>query len=297
MCGIGGILNFGKTVPVDPGVLKAMNDSMVHRGPDGDGIFINNSKLVGLCHRRLSIIDLSEDASQPMSNREGDLWISFNGEIYNHKTLRKELESIGAIFKSDHSDTEVLILGYQFWGLKKLLNKIDGMFAFAIWDEKRSRLVLARDRIGIKPVYFSKRNGVFAFASEIKGLLSHPNIPARLGQMALYHYLTYLTTPAPLTMFDGIYKIPAAHYLEIDLNGKLKFSRYWSPSPGHGIDTGGLSKLNKDEKSIYYQQEVLKRLENAVSKRMMSDVPFGAFLSGNHLCINAVSFAGFSRHG
>ena len=219
MCGIGGILNFGKTVPVDPGVLKAMNDSMVHRGPDGDGIFINNSKLVGLCHRRLSIIDLSEDASQPMSNREGDLWISFNGEIYNHKTLRKELESIGAIFKSDHSDTEVLILGYQFWGLKKLLNKIDGMFAFAIWDEKRSRLVLARDRIGIKPVYFSKRNGVFAFASEIKGLLSHPNIPARLGQMALYHYLTYLTTPAPLTMFDGIYKIPAAHYLEIDLNG------------------------------------------------------------------------------
>ena len=297
MCGIGGILNFGKTVPVDPGVLKAMNESMVHRGPDGDGIFINNSKLVGLCHRRLSIIDLSEDASQPMSNREGDLWISFNGEIYNHKTLRKELESIGAIFKSDHSDTEVLILGYQFWGLKKLLKRIDGMFAFAIWDEKSSRLVLARDRIGIKPVYFSKRNGVFVFASEIKALLSHPNIPARLGQIALYHYLTYLTTPAPLTMFDGIYKIPAAHYLEINLNGKLKFSRYWSPSPGHGIDTGGLSKLNKDEKSIYYQQEVLKRIENAVSKRMMSDVPFGAFLSGGiDSSLNVALMSQYSSH-
>ena len=116
-------IKFWQNGSVDPGVLKAMNRSMVHRGPDGDGIFINNSKLVGLCHRRLSIIDLSEDASQPMSNREGDLWISFNGEIYNHKTLRKELESIGAIFKSDHSDTEVLILGYQFWGLKKIIKK------------------------------------------------------------------------------------------------------------------------------------------------------------------------------
>ena len=253
---------------------------MAHRGPDGDGTYISENKRVGLGHCRLSIIDLSDGASQPMSNSDGSVWVSYNGEIYNHELLRLQLEASGYRFRSDHSDTEVLVHGYEAWGIAGLLEKLEGMFAFAIWDAKRDQLTITRDRVGIKPIYFTKRAGALVFASEIKAILAHPNIPSRVGEVALYHYLTYLTTPAPLTMFDGIYKLPAAHYLEIDLKGSLRSERYWSPEPGSGVDAAQLQGLDEEARAKFFQQSIMTRLESSVQKRMMSDAPYGAFLSG-----------------
>ena len=280
MCGVAGIFHFGRSDPVTSTIIQKMNDAMVHRGPDGEGVYISENKRVGLGHRRLSIIDLSDQASQPMSNGEGSIWISYNGEIYNHEKLRSQLEAEGCQFRTHHSDTEVLIHGYEAWGTEKLLNKIEGMFAFVIWDEKRDRLVICRDRIGIKPIYFTKRSGVLVVASEIKAILVHSLIPARVGEAALYHYLTYLTTPAPLTMFDGIYKLPAAHYLEVDINGSIRSARYWSPEPRNGLKSSQIQGLEEDALAELFQKSVMERLEDSVKKRMMSDAPYGAFLSG-----------------
>lgn len=273
MCGIAGIFSVTGDGAIDPTVLEAMNQSMVHRGPDGDGVWLSPDKSIGLAHRRLSIIDLNEVAGQPMANEDGSVQITFNGEIYNHLDLRGELTAAGHRFATDHSDTEVLVHGYEEWGVRGLLDRLEGMFAFAIWDEHEKKLTVARDRVGIKPVYFTKRDGWFLFASEIKSLLTHPAVPRKVGKAALYHYLTYLTTPAPLTMFDGIYKLPAATYMEIDLRGKMTAQRYWDAVPGQSNLVGG-------EKAEQLQKGVFDRLYRAVEKRMMSDVPYGAFLSG-----------------
>ncbi len=272
MCGIAGILQVAGNNLVDGALLETMNRSMVHRGPDGDGIWLSPDRSVGLAHRRLSIIDLSEDAGQPMANEDGSIYLTYNGENYNHVKLRRELTAAGHTFATDHSDTEVLVHGYEEWGISGLLDRLEGMFAFAIWDSNRKKLVLARDRVGIKPVYFTKRDGEFLFASEIKALLTHPAVPRKVGKAALYHYLTYLTTPAPLTMFDGIYKLPAATYLEISVTGDLSAHRYWDAVPGRSGYAG--------DRGDVLQKGVLDRLNAAVEKRMMSDVPYGAFLSG-----------------
>ena len=280
MCGVAGIFHFGRSDPVTSDILHKMNDAMVHRGPDGEGIYISENKRVGLGHRRLSIIDLSDQASQPMSNGEGSIWISYNGEIYNHDKLRSQLEAEGFQFRTHHSDTEVLIHGYEAWGTEKLLNKIEGMFAFVIWDKKRDRLTICRDRIGVKPIYFTKRSGLLVVASEIKAILVHSLVPARVGESALYHYLTYLTTPAPLTMFDGIYKLPAAHFLEVDINGGIRSARYWSPEPCNGLNLSQIHGLEEEALDELFQKSVMERLEVSVKKRMMSDAPYGAFLSG-----------------
>ncbi len=258
--------------PIDGAWLEAMNQSMVHRGPDGDGVWLSQDRSIGLAHRRLSIIDLSEVAGQPMANEDGSIQVTYNGEIYNHGGLREELKAAGHAFATHHSDTEVLVHGYEEWGIAGLLDRLEGMFAFAVWDEKTKKLTLARDRVGIKPVYFTKRDGLFLFASEIKALLTHPSVPRKVGKAALYHYLTYLTTPAPLTMFDGIYKLPASTYMEIAENGKLSVHRYWDAVPGRsGAVAGDAASLQKG---------VFDCLHAAVEKRMMSDVPYGAFLSG-----------------
>ncbi|MEK9679328.1 MAG: asparagine synthase (glutamine-hydrolyzing) [Rhodospirillaceae bacterium] len=280
MCAVSGLIHFGRSDRIDRDILDRMNQTMVHRGPDGGDVYISPDGLTGLAHRRLSIIDLTDSADQPMTNEDGTLWISYNGEIYNHAGLRPELEAAGHVFASDHSDTEVLIHGYEEWGIRGLLDRLEGMFVFAIWDQARRRMTIARDRIGIKPVYFTKRGGMFAFASEIKALLAHPNIPASVSGTALYHYLTYLTTPAPLTMFDGIYKLPAAHYLEVAAGGKLSAARYWDAMPDQDISPDELNGLSPAEIEKFYRDGVVQRLEASVEKRMMSDAPYGAFLSG-----------------
>ena len=178
MCGIAGILTTG--AGVERASLVRMTAALAHRGPDGDGLWISPDGRMGLAHRRLTIIDLSEIANQPMANEDGTVQIVFNGEIYNHLRLRAALVQAGHTFRTDHSDTEVLIHGYEEWGIEGLLGRLEGMFAFALWDEARKTLTLARDRVGIKPIYFAKHEGAFRFASEIKGLLAGRG-PARQG--------------------------------------------------------------------------------------------------------------------
>ena len=280
MCGITGILETTSSQRVDCKLLGRMRDAMVHRGPDGDGIWTSDDKDVGLAHRRLAIVDLSAKASQPMSDGDGKAWITFNGEIYNHQALRRDLEKIGRTFKTDHSDTEVLIHGFLEWGIDGLLERLEGMFAFAIWDCQNRKLILARDRIGIKPLYFTHSNGRFLFASEIKAILVDPAIERDIDPQALNHFLSFMVAPAPLTMFKGIFKLPAAHLMEVSAGGKMSFRRYWDPAPGQGINPAETIGLSPAELEKFYTHGIRSRLEQSIEKRMMSDVPFGVFLSG-----------------
>ena len=280
MCGITGILETTSSQGVDSLLLGRMRDAMVHRGPDGEGIWTSDDKGVGLAHRRLAIVDLSAKASQPMSDGDGKAWITFNGEIYNHLTLRRDLEQAGRKFKTDHSDTEVLIHGFLEWGIDGLLERLEGMFAFAIWDCQNRKLILARDRIGIKPLYFTNSNGRFLFASEIKAILIDPAVERDIDPQALNHFLSFMVAPAPLTMFKGIFKLPAAHLMEVSAGGKMSFRRYWDPVPGQGIDPAEIKGLSPAELESFYTCGIRSRLEQAIEKRMMSDVPFGVFLSG-----------------
>lgn len=286
MCGIAGVLITKPTDGMGSSAialadLQKMGNSIRHRGPDGDGYYITKDKRCGMVHRRLSIIDLSNNANQPMTNEDDSLWIVFNGEIYNHLALRRELSQAGHRFRTDHSDTEVLLHGYEQWGLQGLLGRLYGDFVFALYDEKTGKFMAARDRIGVKPLYFSHYQGVFLFGSEIKAILAHPSSPPRsVEPMAMYHYLTFLTTPAPLTMFSQIYKLPAAHWLEIDRHGKISQGRYWDAVPGQSTAPQEVKNLSEAATEDYYVTTIRQRLEQSVERRMMSDVPFGVFLSG-----------------
>ncbi len=280
MCGIAGILGLDGAAPVAAGILKAMADSMAHRGPDGEGQWLSGDRRIGLAHRRLAIVDLSDSAAQPMSDTDETVWVTFNGEIYNHLTLRRELEKSGHRFRTDHSDTEVLVHGYKEWGIGGLVGKLDGMFAFAIWDDANKRLFLARDRIGIKPVYFTRDAGAFRFASEIKAILADPKVPRAVEPAALNHYLSFMVAPAPLTMFKDIFKLPAGHVMEIEPSGRLTARRYWDAVPGKGIGAAETKGLSDSALEDFYTTGILDRLEAGIEKRMMSDVPFGVFLSG-----------------
>jgi asparagine synthase (glutamine-hydrolysing) len=278
MCGIAGIFSLSDASPVDEPILTKMRDTMIHRGPDGASNWIASHRKIGLAHRRLSIVDLSSVATQPMANEDESVWVTFNGEIYNHLSLRKELLEKGHIFKTNHSDTEVLVHGYEEWGIEGLLKRIEGDYALGLWDEGKKKLFLVRDRIGVKPVYFSLQNDIFLFASEIKAILAHPTISRDVDPIAMYHYLSFLTTPAPFTMFKGIFKLPAGHYLEIDTQGNFKTTQYWDVTENQGKFT--LPKASEAEKEKYYISGIQDRLKDSVKKRMMSDVPFGVFLSG-----------------
>lgn len=279
MCGIAGIFSVSDAAAVES-TLVAMRDTMFHRGPDGGSNWISLNGKVGLAHRRLSIIDLSEAATQPMSNEDDSVWVTFNGEIYNHVGLRKELLAAGHRFRTDHSDTEVLVHGYEEWGLDGLLKRVAGDYAFAIWDEGKQLLSLARDRIGVKPLYFHAGQKQFLFGSEIKAILAHPDVPRDVEPVAMNHYLSFMTTPAPLTMFRCIYKLPAGHAMTVDRKGVIKSWRYWDAVPGQGIAPGEVRGLSEVATEDFYVSGILERLEKAVDRRMMSDVPFGAFLSG-----------------
>src|SRR5205809_719303 len=268
MCGIVGIFHHSSVERVDPDRLLLMRDSMTHRGPDDSGIYVSPDLSVGLAHRRLSIIDLSSAARQPMSDDQRRVWITFNGEIYNFAELRRDLERDGIVFHSN-SDTEVLIHLYKKYG-KGMVQLLRGMFAFAIFDERDRTLFLVRDRIGVKPLYYFNRAGCFAFASEIKALLASGKISRNVNPEALYHYLSFLTTPAPQTLFEGIFKLDAGHLMSVNSAGELRIEQWWTPLSAKQI------KLKEDD----HVANIQALLRESIRYRMISDVPFGVFLSG-----------------
>ncbi|MAF96899.1 MAG: asparagine synthase (glutamine-hydrolyzing) [Rhodospirillaceae bacterium] len=279
MCGIAGILNFADDRPLDTDILEAMGDRMVHRGPDSAGIWRSQDGRCGLGHRRLSIIDLSDAASQPMVNSDGDVTIVFNGEIYNHAEIRRKLEALGKYeWQTDHSDTEVLLHAYEEWGLD-CIDRFYGMFAFAVFDGRQPDkpvLHLVRDRVGVKPLYLTRTQaGEWLFASEIRALFAHPALTPEMDRTAFWHYLTFIVAPAPLTMFRGVFKLPAGFRVTIDHNGRATAERYWD-CVSSASNTISESDLGEDEAA----DQLLALLRKSVSRRMVSDVPFGALLSG-----------------
>jgi asparagine synthase (glutamine-hydrolysing) len=269
MCAIAGIFNYGATPIDERAVACRMRDTMIHRGPDDAGLYQSPDRRVVLAHRRLSIVDLSPAGHQPMSNEDGAIWITFNGEIYNHLEQRKPLESRGHVFKS-RSDTEAIVHGYEEYGLD-WLSRLDGMFAFALWDGGRRELLLARDRLGKKPLYYTAAGGRLLFASEIKALLQHPDLARDIDRTALDAFLTFANTPAPLTMFKNVFKLPAAHLLRCQSDGTLRTERYWSPLDGQAWPAANGAQSVRRVRAL---------IERSVAKRLMSDVPIGAFLSG-----------------
>jgi len=271
MCGIVGIFNFSNQDNVNENLLIKMRDIMIHRGPDDYGLWISKDRKTGLAHRRLSIIDITKSASQPMSNEDNSIFIVFNGEIYNHFEIRPQLEKLGHKFKTDHSDTEVIIHAFEEWGID-CIQKFRGMFAFAIWDDNKKELYLVRDRIGIKPIYYYKKDGRFIFASEIKSILIDPKIKREVNIESFYHFLSFLTAPAPQTMFKDIYKIPAGCYLKIFKDGNSVINKYWDVFD----NTNPLNNISENE----IAEMILDELRIAVKYRKVSDVPVGVFLSG-----------------
>ena len=271
MCGICGVYSFGQSSPpVDEGRIRAMRDLMAHRGPDDAGVYLSPDRRVGLANRRLAIIDLSEAGRQPMSNEDGSVWIAYNGEVYNYGQYRAELEAAGHRFRSN-TDTEVIVHLYEEFG-RDVVHKLRGMFAFAIWDARRGELFIARDRIGIKPFYYTFHNGRFIFASEIKAILRDPDVPRAVDEEALYHFLTFLTTPAPSTLFKGIYKLPPGHRGVVRADGSLHTEEYW--------DVFQQVHAHQGQPEAYYAERIVDMLRESIALRMISDVPFGVFLSG-----------------
>ncbi|MGE0206220.1 MAG: asparagine synthase (glutamine-hydrolyzing) [Candidatus Babeliales bacterium] len=274
MCGIAGYINCSnQNFSLDTNLLENMQKSLKHRGPDGYRIWTSEKHEIGLIHRRLSIVDLSDAGFQPMFDTEKTIAVCCNGEIYNHKILRTELEGYGYTFSS-HSDTEVIVYAYKKWGIE-FINKLEGMFAIIIFDLPKNELYLVRDRIGVKPLYFSLQNGILSFGSEIKALWQLPWNQKKLNERALYHYLTFLATPAPMTLYQNVYKLPPSFYAKLDAQRNLSFTEWYNPMQQATI-------INPQE----YKNEAtcIKNIrsifKDAVEKRLMTDVPFGAFLSG-----------------
>lgn len=265
MCGICGKLNFDHQEPVDQDLLRRMMDVIAHRGPDGSGEY--RSGPVGLGHRRLSIIDLNTGA-QPMSNEDGSVWVVYNGEIYNFRELRRELEGLGHRFKS-MTDTEVIVHLYEEMG-DRCVTRLRGMFAFALWDEHRQRLLLARDRVGVKPLYYTDTGKALIFASEIKSLLADPQVERRISERALDRFLTYYYLPGNETLFRGISKLDPGHYLTVQ-DGRISVQQYWDLN-----FQAPPSKQSFDE-AVETLREMLSR---TVKDHMISDVPVGVLLSG-----------------
>ncbi|MEW6740276.1 MAG: asparagine synthase (glutamine-hydrolyzing) [Nitrospirota bacterium] len=260
MCGVCGF-----TGETNITVLKKMADSIFHRGPDEDGFYFDGKINLGI--RRLSIIDL-ETGHQPVHNEDKSIWTVFNGEIYNFQKLRKELKEKGHKFYTDHSDTEVIVHLYEEYG-DEFVHRLNGMFAIALWDKEKGRLLLIRDRMGVKPLFYSSINNDLIFGSEIKAILEHPSYRRDINYEAIYHYFTFKNIPAPLTAFKEIYSLLPGEMLTFS-NGELSKNRWW--------------KIRFDENEncdeSYVRGKILSLLEDATRIRMISDVPFGAYLSG-----------------
>ena len=273
MCGIVGTFVYaGSDYRVSESLLVNMRDTMLHRGPDGAGIWLSDNATIGLAHRRLAILDLSSAADQPMRNASGTLRVVFNGEIYNHRELRKELQGLGyGPWSTDHSDTEVILFAFEAWGIE-CIERFVGMFAIGLWDARNEELWLIRDRLGVKPLYYSEYGGRISFASEIKALLADPDRKRTVNEEALFHYLSFLTTPAPDTLFDGINKVPNGTWLRITRKGIQFKHRYWDPLERR-VDLNGLGVED-------IAAGLFERIDDAVRYRMVSDVPVGVFLSG-----------------
>ncbi len=266
MCGICGIYNYANDRLVDKILLKTMARSMHHRGPDDEGFYFDSH--IGLGHQRLSIIDLSEAGRQPMTNEDGRLWVTFNGEIYNYLELRQELVGKGHKFRS-HSDTEVVLHLYEEKG-PECLNRLNGIFAFAIWDNKDKILFAARDHFGVKPFYYMIRNGTFYFASEIKAFLHANKIHPELSYDALSDYLTFQFCLGNKTLFKNVFKLLPGHCLQFNAEGEFKITKYWDLE--FNIDTHHTEE--------YFEHQLLRLLEDSVRLQLRADVPVGAHLSG-----------------
>jgi asparagine synthase (glutamine-hydrolysing) len=265
MCGICGQFNYRNLDPVRAEVIRAMTRTMVHRGPDDEGEYLSGP--LGFGFRRLSIIDLG-GGHQPMSNQNQTVWVVFNGEIYNFPVLRKELEARGYVFQS-RSDTEVIVHGYEEWGLD-VLDHLNGMFGFAVWDEKARRLVLARDRAGIKPLYYKLESDRLFFGSEVRAILAGTGEKAELDPVSLNLFLRYRYTPSPLTLFKRIRKLAPGTRLVIE-NGECRVERYWN------YRAEPFSPMPSVEQA---ESELLDLYKQAVRRQLISDVPLGLLLSG-----------------
>ena len=276
MCGICGKLNFDRAKPVGPELLRRMTDAMFHRGPDGSGEFLSGP--VGLGHRRLSIIDLNTGA-QPMSNEDGTVWVVYNGEIYNFQELRSDLVRRGHRFKST-TDTEVIVHLYEEMG-DECVSQFRGMFAFALWDERRQRLLLARDRVGIKPLYYAETRHGLVFASEIKAILEDPEVERRVRPSAIDRFLTYYYLPGNDTLLEGLQKLAPGHYLTVE-SGKVSIRRYWDLHFDANSCQAGF------DEAVEALQDLLRR---TVKDHMISDVPVGVLLSGGVDSTGVLSYA------
>jgi asparagine synthase (glutamine-hydrolysing) len=274
MCGIAGIVDYDAGY-MDTAIVKDMIETMNHRGPDGEGVYSNTNVLLG--HKRLSIIDV-EGSKQPLCNEDESIWITFNGEIYNYPDLRKKLIARGHRFRTS-GDTETLVHLYEDYG-SEMVNHLQGMFAFAIWDVKKQTLFLARDRIGIKPLYYCNTSSSFLFASEIKALLQHREVKASYRHESVWHYLTYRSVPAPDTLFENIYKLKPGHTLTVTRDGCYK-KLYWDIPLSDACDLPAAYEKYRSEKNHdTVTDEVEELLLKSVKRRLISDVPLGAFLSG-----------------
>jgi asparagine synthase (glutamine-hydrolysing) len=267
MCAICGVVNFDAALPVDPGLIERMTSAQAHRGPDDHGYFVDNN--VALGHRRLSIIDLS-GGKQPIFNEDGSIVAIFNGEIYNYAELTATLAAKGHRFAT-RSDTETIVHSYEEYG-DNCMRDFRGMFAFAVWDRRLKRLLLVRDRLGIKPVYYYRGKDFFAFASEIKSLFEHPGVPREIDHQAIDLYLALRYVPGPQTMFKNIFKLQPGHWLAVDGND-LRIGKYWDLAyPEHE------ATAERSEKDLIEEFQYL--LEESVRLRLISEVPLGVFLSG-----------------
>ena len=268
MCGIAGICHLNGE-PVSRAVLERMTDTIAHRGPDGEGHYVDGP--VGLAHRRLAIIDLSSAANQPMASSDGRYVLTYNGEVYNFPELRAELESLNYCFQS-RTDSEVVLYALARWG-EKALSRFNGMFAFALWDAHGRELLLARDRYGIKPLYYVRRGNAFLFASEIKALLAHPAYEADLDREALLEYLTFQNIFTDRTLFRDVKLLPAGTWMRISLEGgaRVEPRRYWDYD---------FRDADEQVDEVQYLEEVDRRFRKAVQRQIVSDVDIGAYLSG-----------------
>jgi asparagine synthase (glutamine-hydrolysing) len=281
MCGILGIVNIENHQPIDPALLTQMAATMAHRGPDGSGVWVQPDGQCGLAHRRLAIVDLTEAGKQPMATPDERLWVTFNGEIYNYPTSRREMEAQGYSFRSN-SDTEVILYLYRKFG-DQFYQYLDGDFGIGLWDCDQQRLILLRDQAGVKPVYYAHVDGRFIFASEIRALLAYPGIDKSIDETALYHYLTFLVVPAPHTLIKGIYNLEAASILTLEPRKGFcpEIKKYWLPLP----------QVEKGRSFESLDEELEALFSAAVKKRLMSDVPVGLLFSGGvDSTLNLVAF-------
>ncbi len=276
MCRIAGLIDFKNLfgLEAEPKVLR-MKDYMVHGGPDDSGIYVSPDRKVYLINCRLAIIDTSSNGHQPMSSQDGKIWITYNGEIYNFKELRSDLKSLGYRFKSE-SDTEVLIYGYAEWGIEKLLNRLRGMFAFAIYDARKQNgdheVILVRDRFGIKTLYYHYDNNILVFASEVKALLKSGLVKDEKNVQSLAMFLQLGSIPHPLTTIKNVFSLDAGSYLVLN-NKEILLKRYWNVSDCFR----GISKNGSCQDAQRLTGELF---EDSISNHLISDVPLGVFLSG-----------------